>query len=348
MADTPALALLWVQLLICLAAIGTAGRWLSRCGAAVGEHTGMSGSWVGFILLATVTTLPELVTTVSALRLVDAPDIAVGGLLGSVAFNLLILLVLEVTTSRRTGLYMALARTHLCTAGLGAGLLGLVGASLLVEHAGEVPALAHVGAYTPVILLLWLWAMRRLYLEERHAPADAVADSAAERSGSEGATMSLRRALAGYAASAAVVVGAGLWLPFVAKALAAAHGWEQTFVGTLLVAVVTSAPELSVTLASARIGAPDMAVGNVLGANLLNLAMLGLGDLIYTGGPLLRDASAAHVVTAFSGLLMTLLFMAGLTARSRPRLFGRISIVGPMLALIYLLNAVFLFTGPRP
>ncbi len=346
MADTPALALLWFQLFICLAAIGAAGRWLSRCGGAVGEHTGMSGSWVGFTLLATVTTLPELVATVSALRLVVAPDIAVGGLLGSVAFNLLILLVLEVITSRRTGLYTALARTHRRTAGLGAGLLGLVGASLLVEQAGEMPALAHVGAYTPVILLLWLWAMRRLFLAERHA---AAADAgAADGTVGERATMSLRQALAGYAASAAIVVGAGLWLPFVAKALAVAHGWEQSFVGTLLVAVVTSAPELSVTLASARLGALDMAVGNVLGANLLNLAMLGLGDLLYTGGPLLRDASAAHVVSAFSGLLMTLPFMAGLAARSRPRVFGRITIVGLMLAQVYLLNALFLFAGLRP
>jgi cation:H+ antiporter len=348
MPDIAALALLWLQLLVCLAAIGTAGRWLSRCGAAVGEHTGMSGSWVGFTLLAAVTTLPELVTTVSALRLAGAPDIAVGGLLGSVAFNLLILCVLEVIASRRTALYAALARTHLRTAGLGAGLLGLVGVSLLVEHAAEVPALAHVGAYTPVILLLWLWAMRRLFVEERQAPADAVADGAARCAGTQGPAMSLRRALAGYAGSAAVVVGAGLWLPFVAKTLALAHGWEQSFVGTLLVAVVTSAPELSVTLASARLGALDMAVGNVLGANLLNLAMLGVGDLIYTGAPLLRDASQAHVATAFSALLMTLLFMAGLAARSRPRVFGRLSVVGLMLAQVYLLNAVFLFTGTRP
>lgn len=344
MADFSALASLWLQLLVCLAAIGTAGRWLSRCGAAIGAHTGMSGSWVGFTLLSAVTTLPELVTTASALRLARAPDIAVGALLGSVVFNLLILVALEVIASRRAGLYAVLVRAHLRPAGLGAALLALVGVSLLAEQAGELPALAHVGAYTPVILLLWLWAMRRLFLDERNSAAGArAAPAAAAGMDGEDTSMSLRQALIGYALSAAVVVVAGLWLPFVAKALAAAQGWEQSFVGTLLVAAVTSAPELAVTLAAARLGAFDMAAGNVLGANLLNLAMLGVGDLIYTGAPLLRDVSAANVVTAFAGLSMTLLFMAGLAARSRPRVFARISVVSLMLVTIYLLNALFLF-----
>lgn len=346
MTDFSAPAFLWVQLLVCLAAIGSAGRWLSRCGAAIGAHTGMSGSWVGFTLLSAVTTLPELVTTASALRLALAPDIAVGALLGSVAFNLLILVALEVIASRRASLYAALSRTHLRLAGLGAALLALVGLSLLAEHAVELPALAHVGASTPVILLLWLWAMRRLFLDERRSAGDGVPTAAGPDHA--GLSMSLRQALAGYALSAAIVVAAGLWLPFVAKALAAAHGWEQSFVGTLLVAIVTSAPELAVTLAAARLGAFDMAVGNVLGANLLNVAMLGVGDLIYTGAPLLRDVSTANAVTAFAGLSMTLLFTAGLAARSRARLFGCISVVGLMLLTIYLLNALFLFGGTNP
>ena len=59
------------------------------------DKSGLSGSWVGLILLATVTSLPELVTGVSALTLANVPNIAVGSLLGSCVFNLVILVVLD-------------------------------------------------------------------------------------------------------------------------------------------------------------------------------------------------------------------------------------------------------------
>jgi cation:H+ antiporter len=336
-----------------LVVIGIAGYWLSRCGGVIGERTGMTGSWIGFTLLAGVTTLPELVTTVSALRFAHAPDIAVGGLLGSAVFNLAILVVLEMFTPGE-GLYARASSSHLLPAGLGAAMLALVGTSLILEHATGAPVLAHVGLYTPLVLAAWLYAMRAMFHQEQLASSGVavalVTSSPSSPPPSGSATMSLRRALAGYGASAVVIVAAGSWLPFVAKALALAqaHGWEQSFVGTMLVSTITSAPELAVTLSAARLGALDMAIGNVLGANLLNVAMLGVGDLIYTAGPLLAAASAMHVATAFSAMLMTLLFCAGLMVRVRRGAFGRLSVISLCLLQIYLTNALFLFFGSSP
>ncbi|MDP1692526.1 MAG: sodium:calcium antiporter [Burkholderiaceae bacterium] len=344
MPDAVALLTLWSQLAACLLAIGFAGWWLSRCGGAIGAHTGMTGSLIGFTLLAGVTTLPELVTTVSALRFAHAPDIAVGGLLGSAVFNLAILAVLELL-ARGDGLYAAASRSHVLPAGLGAAMLALVGGSLILEHTTGAPVLAHVGVVTPLVLAAWLFSMRAMFRQEQ---SRSQKRSQAQLPTSGAATLGLRQALAGYGASAAVAVAAGSWLPFVAKALALAHGWEQSFVGTLLVAAITSAPELAVTLSAARLGALDMAIGNVLGANLLNVAMLGVGDLIYTAGPLLAAVSAMHMATAFSAVLMTLLFCAGLVVRARRGAFGRSSVIGLCLLLIYLINALFLFFGSSP
>lgn len=328
---------LWGQLGLCLAVIGVGGYWLSRFGSRIGELTGMSGSWVGFTLLAGVTTLPEMVTAVSALTLADAPDIAVGGLLGSAVFNLAILIVLEAMV-RDSGLYEKASHGHLLLAGLGTAMLALLALSLALEHAGLAPALAHFGVYTPLFLVAWLVTMRLLFTAEASAGPVDLAPAAVPAA-------DLRRALAGYLASALAVVAGGSWLPLVAKGLALAHGWEQSFVGTLLVAAVTSAPELAVTLSAARLGALDMAIGNVLGANLLNVAMIGLGDLIYTAGPLLGAASLSHLATAVSAILMSLLFIAGLRSRSRRIAFGRLSGISLLLALIYVVNAVVLYFG---
>lgn len=68
-----------------------------------------------------------------------------------------------------------------------------------------------------------------------------------------------------FAPAGAVVAGAGLWLPFIATDLTNAMAWNRSFVGSLFVAMATSLPELAVTLAALRIGALDMAIGNLLG-----------------------------------------------------------------------------------
>ena len=78
---------LWLELFICLVIIAYAGYYLSRYGDIIAEKTGMSASWVGLVLLATATSLPELVTGITSVTAADAPDIAVGNALGSTVFN---------------------------------------------------------------------------------------------------------------------------------------------------------------------------------------------------------------------------------------------------------------------
>ena len=53
---------IWLQFITCAALIGFAGPELSRSGDIIAEKTGLSHSWIGLILLATVTSLPELIT----------------------------------------------------------------------------------------------------------------------------------------------------------------------------------------------------------------------------------------------------------------------------------------------
>jgi len=111
---------------------------------------------------------------------------------------------------------------------------------------------------------------------------------------------SLRNAILIYTLGAVVVVGAGAWLPFVADDLATAMGWQKTFVGTLLVAGVTSLPEAVVTIAALRLGSVDMAIANLLGSNLFDIGILAIDDLLFFKGPILSHVSPAHAVSALS------------------------------------------------
>jgi len=329
--------LLWLQLLLCLAVIGYAGYFLSRNGDIIAEKSGVSASWVGLILLSTATSLPELVTGISAVTFANAPNIAVGDVLGSTVFNLAILVMLDALYRRET-LYSRAAQGHILSASLGALLIAFAGFSLLLDHAGMSPAFGHVGLYSPFILLVYLVAMRAVYSYERRTLSEFVEASAERYPG-----ITLRSAVKGYAQAATAVVLAGSWLPFVAKDISDMMGWGQSFVGTLLVAAVTSAPEAAVTISALRIGALDMAIANLLGSNLFDIIILAVDDVFYTRGSLLAHVDASHALTAFTAVMMSALVIVGLVFRPQGRTMLGLTWISLGLFLLYILNTWVLF-----
>lgn len=134
-----------------------------------------------------------------------------------------------------------------------------------------------------------------------------------------------------------------LLLPFVAEALAKAMQWQQSFVGTLFVAAITSAPEVAVTLAALRMGSVDMAIGNLFGSNLFNMVILAVDDLAYLPGPLFSDVSIAHAVSAFSAMMMSGVAVVGLIMRPVSKAFRTVSWISLLLFAIYILNTLFMY-----
>lgn len=331
------LLLVWLQFAGCLALVGVAGPHLSRSGDAIADKTGLSGNWIGLIMLATVTSLPELMTGASAVRLADAPDIAVGDVLGSCVFNLAMLVVLDFI-QRGESVYRRVRQGHVLSAGFGVLLIGFVGISLMLHGHGTSIAFAGIGSYTPIVFLLYLLAMRAVYTYERDHHEDTTEQSASRYPG-----LTLRRATLVYVGAAAVIIAAGTALPFVATRIAEQMGWHRTFVGTLLVAAVTSLPELIVTVTACRIGALDMAVANLLGSNLFNMMVLGVDDLLFPSGPLLYRVSPAHAVSAMSAVIMSGIVIVGLVYRPKARVFRTVGWTSLVLFTVYLLNAYFVY-----
>jgi cation:H+ antiporter len=331
------LVLIWLSLFVSLAVIGVAGVKLSRYGDVIAEKSGMSRGWVGLILLATVTSLPELVTGLSSVTVAQVPDIAVGDILGSCVFNLLIIVVLDFLY-RKESIYTRARQGNVLSAGYGIALIGFTGFNLLLYRAGAFPSLGHVGLYSPVILLMYGLAMRSLYAYEKAKLSEYVEDRVELHP-----EMSLKQAVKGYVLASVAVVAAGIWLPFIAKDLAAVMGWEQSFVGTLFVAAVTSAPEVVVTVSALRMGAVDLAIGNLFGSNLFNIAILAIDDLFYLPGPLLANVSLVHATSAFSAMMMSGLAVVGLVLRPVSRVFRTVSWISLLLLVIYFLNIWFLY-----
>jgi cation:H+ antiporter len=329
--------MIWLEFALCIAAIGLAGARLSHYGDILAEKTGLGRSWVGLVLLATVTSLPELVTGISAVALAGVPDIAVGDVLGSCVFNLAILVVIDFLHPGES-IYSRASRGHILSAGFGIVLIGALAFSLLLAGRGQTLAIGHIGAYTPPIVALYLLAMRTLYRYERREVAEFVED-VAERY----PQVSLKRAAIGYALASGVVVAAGIWLPFVGADLARQMGWHDSFVGTLFVAAATSAPEIAVTVAAVRLGALDMAVANLLGSNLFDILILAIDDAFYLDGPLLANVSQAHALSAVSAIVMTGMAIVGLFYRPAAPLWRNASWISLFLLALFLINSYILF-----
>jgi cation:H+ antiporter len=337
------LGLIWLQFALCAALIGTAGYQLSRYGDAIARRTGLSGSWIGLALLATVTSLPELATGITSVTIAHAPNLAVGDALGSCVVNLVFLVVIDFFF-RKEPVWHRAGQGHVLAAAFGVVMLGFTLVSLLISQVKPSGAMAVAASATqlgfdlttPVLLALYLVAMRTVFTYERdHAALETVDVDVA--------LPALRKAVIRFAMAACVVAGAGIWLPFVATDLANAMGWNKSFVGSLFVALATSLPELAVTLSALRMGALDMAIGNLLGSNLFNVAIIAVDDLFYSPGALLASVSPVHAVTAGSAITMTGLAMVGLFFKPGGRVMRAVSWISLGLVAMYLLNTYVLF-----
>lgn len=324
----------WLQFLACAIAIAVAGYRLACFGDIIAEKTRLGRTWVGVILLATVTSLPELITGISSVALANAPDIAVGNVLGACVFNLALLALLDFLY-REMPIYQKASSGHILSAGFSIILIGLVLFSLLTRDAATL-RLGHIGIYTPLILMLYAVAIRALFVQEhRQAVEIAIEEAYHEHS--------LQAAFVSYAVASGIVVAAALWMPFAALAVAEAMGWGQSFVGTLLVALATTLPEAASTIGALRIGAIDLAIGNLLGSNLFNIVIVAFDDIAYLKGPLLTHVSETHAISGVSAIVMTGAAVVGLYYRPAARVFRAGGWVSLALFLTYVLNSWVLY-----
>jgi len=328
--------LVWLEFLICVAIILFAGTKLARYGDAIAEKTGLGRIWIGLVLIAAITTMPELVTGVSSAALVKLPDLALGTLLGSCLFNLTILALLDILHRPSPVLSQASPR-HIASAGMGILLIAIAAGTILAGERFSGLSLGWVGISSIIILVVYLVGARQLFLfEQRNQPPPAPH----RYDGLPAGTVYFRFALA-----SAAIIGAGIWLSFVGDEIATTTGWNASFVGSLFLAITTSLPELVVALAALRLGAIDMAVANILGANILDIVIIVLADLAYTQGPILAAVSRVHFITAAVAMVMSLLVILGLRFQLRRKTFFVISWYGVILIGLYIFGAYALFTA---
>ncbi|WP_298005489.1 MULTISPECIES: sodium:calcium antiporter [Anaerolinea] len=299
--------MMWVQFLITAAVIVLAATKLAEYGDVIAVRTRLGGLFIGTILIAAATSLPEVLTTVSAVQQ-SFPNLAAGNLLGSNTFNMFLLAVLDVL-ARNERILRKVALKHALSGSLAIFMIGLV---LFFMIANLSIKIGWVGVDSLLIMLGYFAAMYLL-----------------QASNTDGALLevevppgmpSLATALLGFGVAAGALIYVTPYMVSASAEIAEVTGLGTTFVGSTLVAAVTSLPEMVTTLAALRFGAYDMAIGNLFGSNLFNMFALGLTDVFYTPGRFLAVIDPSFLLVGMLGLLMTGMGLIGNLARLRHRI----------------------------
>jgi len=315
--------MVWLEFLAASLLVVLAAIKLAEYGDVISERTGLGGMFIGTLLLAAATSLPELLTGINSLGQ-DAPNLAAGNFFGSNMFNMLLLAVLDVMYHQRRILRMVATR-HALTASLATLLIAMATFFILADLDLR---LGWVGVGSLLLMATYfvgVWLIRRSDPALRPAPGGELGPGLPP----------LWKASLGFPLATLALVLVVPWLVRSSVQLAEITGLGTGFFGTAFLGAITSLPELVAIIAAARIGAFDLAVGNLFGSNVFNMFALGLTDVFYTGGSFIDEIAPAFAIAGLIGLMLTNLGLIGNLARVERRLLF-VEVDALIIILVYL------------
>lgn len=332
------IVLLWLVLAAMAAVIVFTSRFLASSADVIAIKTGLGRSFVGVVMLATATSLPELGTGISSILMVDQVDLAAGDAFGSNIFNLLIIAVIDMVW-RNSPLLTVVGNSSIMIGALGIAVIATAVIAMLVHSQTQWAADWPVSPMSFVMLLVFVAGMYMIYRNVDSSQGHGAPGTVQYEDSN------LTRAFITYSLAALVIVAAAVVLANVGDRITDAMGWEASFMGTQFLALSTSLPELATAYAAIKLGAPELAITNVLGSNLFNMGIvLFVDDIVYVEAPLWVGVADIHSLTAVLAILMTTVVIVGLVVRPRRRPHKFFTYEAFVLIGLYIVASVMVFS----
>jgi len=296
--------MLWIKFAICSVLIVVSGSKLSGYADAISEKTGFSSGFLGLFLLAAITSLPELVTSLSSTSsAVNAPDIAAGDILGAVIINLFVLSIMDLFLANGS-IFGTSNNSNTKTLKITMAMLAVLIGALLLRGVSGIPFdLLSLHPASVFIGTFYIFGFYFVYRQESNVKSKNP-----------------KKPLGVYLISsfflaASVIVASGIWLAHIGKEISETYGLGQMSVGLILVAVVTTMPEFTVSYNAARRGSYNLASGNLLGSNMFNIFIISILDISTRGKNILTKISFINVAPAVVAVVLSYLTLRALRRR---------------------------------
>lgn len=220
----------------------------------------------------------------------------------------------------------------------------LLAGAIAAISVGDIPFLA-AGAWSWGLFVACIMSMWIVSRQEREgAPAWEASDMPdLDRDEIPQDADTLREALLWMGLLAAVILGAGTVVSQAAEAAAEQTGLGQSFIGATLLGIVTSLPEISTLTAAIRLKRYAMAFGDIFGTNIFDIALIFVVDIVFDGDPVLGKVGDFSQVAAAIGIVVTLLYVAGLLRR-REKPLGRMGLDSWAVVAAYVGGVAILYT----
>ena len=310
--------------LLAAVAIVISASFLASSADVIADKMGLGRLWVGSLLLAGATSLPELVTAVAAAIGGDA-ELAAGNVLGANMLNMSNLaLLLAFFGGREVFRLVAPQQTWVA----GSAILLTAIATLFVAIQIDFKLLA---ISIPGISILVLYVIISRFLRKSSMEVEDMEEHG-------GSSHSLAWGWTVFTLAAAGVFVAGPALAISAESIAEITGIGSSFVGVLGLAMVTTLPELTTTFAAFRMKAYDLGIANIYGTNSFNIVALAAADLAYTDGSLYSFTGASTVTAGLFAIGLMGLGTLQLATRRPLKQFSLVEPSPPLFVALYVLG----------
>lgn len=309
-----------------------AGMKLGDYGDAIGDLKGLDKSFIGLVMLASITSLPELITSTST-TLIGNPQMAISNIFGSNLFNIFIIFILDIFILKNMSYSSQIHMKNIVT-GFFSFIMTLF---FILGYTFPEFHFLNMHGISVLIILIYIISMKMIsnYDSEYHI---GLIHSEEEKE----IEMTYGEAKRGFVISSLVVILTGVALSYVTDKIAVTpiFGIElgKSLTGFILLAIATSLPELTVSIQSVRLGSYDMAAGNILGSNLFNLAIIFIIDLFYIKGSIYNTLGDFHLISAVISLIMLTIFIIGILFNKKKRPYDSY-----LIGIIYVISMYVLY-----
>jgi len=339
------LSLLIPLFILASAAIWLSGIQLSNTTDIIDTRFGLGEAFGGLIFLAISTNLPEIAIVVSA-ALYNNPGIIIGNILGGIAIQTVVLVILDGFGLRKLGAltYMA-ASLQIILEGL------LVIFVLVIAIMGtQFPSYVifkHIAPADLLIFISWIIGLYLIYKARKGLPwhkkgrALGTLPITKKVRQEKIANKSTSATILTFTLAALITLVAGVILEESSKAIAVSIGWSSVLFASTILAAVTALPEISTGLAAVKIGDYTMAFSDIFGGNAF-LPVLFFPATLLWGKAILPQAHNTDIYLAGLGILLTVIYIFGLIFRPK-RQFFYLGIDSFAVLIVYTVGIIGLF-----
>lgn len=311
------MGLLLLQYLVLSILVVFSSIRISECVDELDQRTKLGGALIGGILLAGVTSLPELITSIFSTTMLDNPDLAFGNILGSNAFNLFILAVGNLIFIK-SKLFNHTTQANTMTNIINCGIYLII---LFNFYTVSTVRIGHVGVSSVLIAGLYYLNIKLASNSDEEESDDEIVFKG-----------SMTELIIRFLMWATIIVVSSLLVSVTTDNIARETGIGSSFVGAVFLGVATSLPETTSLISLIRLKNYDMAVGNIVGSNLFNFGIIALTDLIYFSGNIFEFADTSNSLLVFVGIaesiVLTFILLRGRVKSKIAYAFPSILMVG--------------------